>query len=255
MPTAIETKAQSHRKELAKLEREVEALREQLRHAQGLATLGTMTAMVAHEFNNILTPMINYAQQAKSNPALIDKAITRAADDGLRAAEICGAILGLTDASRAAPAELNLDDLVRQTVTAMGRDPRKDGIEMTIDIPTDLVIRIRRTELQQVVLNLIMNARSAVLAKAPPRLVQVWARRKRKRLVLRVSDNGEGIPAKHLSKIFEPFFTTKQGGNGSTDGRGLGLSICRQIAAALGGQIEVESTPGQGAAFTVSVPV
>ncbi|MCK4275015.1 MAG: HAMP domain-containing histidine kinase [Phycisphaerae bacterium] len=254
MSTAVETKAQSHREELAKLEMEVEALRQQLRHTQRLATLGTMTAMVAHEFNNILTPMINYAQLARSNPALVDKAIMRAADDGLRATEICGAILGLTDGSRAAPTEVNLDQLVRRTVAAMGRDPRKDGIEMPIDIPANLVIRIRRIELQQVVLNLIMNARSAVIDKAPPRLVRVWARRKRKRLVLRVSDNGGGIAAKHLSKIFEPFFTTKQGGNGSTDGRGLGLAICRQIVAALGGRIEVESTPGQGAAFTVSVP-
>ncbi len=83
-------------KKVKELQAQVDALRGELRRAQRLAAVGTMTAMVAHEFNNILTPIINYAQLAKNNPKMVPKAIARASEGGLRATEICKAILYVT---------------------------------------------------------------------------------------------------------------------------------------------------------------
>ena len=118
------------------LQAENRLLREQLTVLQRRATIGTLTAMVAHEFNNILTPVINYAQLARTNPEMTDKALTRAADGGLRATGICQAILGLSRGEEDPLAEVDVAALIAETVTAMGRDPQRDGIELSrLDIP------------------------------------------------------------------------------------------------------------------------
>lgn len=238
--------------QLAKLRGQVAALRSQLARAQRLATMGTMTAMVAHEFNNILTPIINYAQLAKMNPKLADKAIDRAADGGRRAACICNAILGMTREA-AQPARIDLAELVADTLCAMAREPQKDGIELRVSIPPDLDLVGRRVELQQVLLNLLINARAAVLGKPGLRRIEITASTNGDIARICVQDNGTGIEPKNLAKIFEPFFTTKTGGDDG--GSGLGLAICRQILTDMGGEISVSSEPGEGAAFTVSVPL
>ena len=244
----------AHAKGIRELQAEVQALRAQLQRSQRLAALGTMTAMVAHEFNNILMPVINYAQMAQKNPSYYVKAVAKAADGGQRAADICKAILGLARDQQAPPVTLGLADLVRETILAMGRDFHHDGIDLVLDVPKGLSFRTRKVELQQVLLNLLLNARSAVLAKASARRIEVSARIARGRVTLTVADNGVGIPPENLPRIFDAFFTTKSDDGDGDGGHGLGLSVCSDILKSLNGRIDVQSVLNQGATFTVDLP-
>jgi signal transduction histidine kinase len=240
----------SHARALTALRSQVRSLRRELLRARGLATLGTMTAMVAHEFNNILTPIVNYAQMARLKPDLTQKAVWHAAEGGRRAGQICDAILGLARHGSDQKEPLAILPLVRETVAAMARDPVRDGIELDIDVPPDLVAAGRRAELQQVILNLLLNARQAVLNRPGARRIEVCGKPSGRFVSLTVSDNGAGIPRKDLSHIFEPFFTAQADGKGT----GLGLAFCRQVTRGLGGRITARSREGEGATFTLAIP-
>jgi len=244
--------AETHEHQLARLEAEVQALRGQLHRTHRLATVGTMTAMVAHEFNNILTPMINYAQLAQKNPKLLNKAAARAADGGMRAATICNALLKITREDADRPVTIDAADLVNETLAAMGRDLARDSINLEIDVPKGLTLVASRVKLQQVLLNLILNARNALLGRPAPRQMLISFRRLDGDVIIRVHDNGVGIPAENIDRIFEPFFTTHP--DDDSDGSGLGLAICHQIVHAAGGTISVDSEPSKGATFTVTLP-
>jgi len=253
---AIETQSQStdasHQAKLQRLEAEVAALRHQLRESQKLATMGTMTAMIAHEFNNILTPIINYAQLAQSNPKLTGKAIDRAADGGQRAMEICRALLNMSGPGENHPVQCNLWQMAEETLAAMARPMEKDGIDLVVDIPQDLTLVTRPVEIKQVVLNLLINARQAVLdGHGPQRKVEITARKEDGWVILQIIDTGVGFDESQAEQIFQPFYTTRSE-DGS--GHGLGLAFCRQIAESNGGSISAEGRPGQGAAFTVQIP-
>lgn len=202
----------THQEQLERLRAENEALRAELMRAQQLANMGTMAAMVAHEINNVLTPLVSYAQLAQSDPSFAAKALARAADGGHRAAAICQSLLGLT-AEADCPKELvRLAALVRDTFEAMARDPQKDLIELTVDIDESLDLSTRRVEFQHVLLNLLLNARAAVLKNTAARAIRVAARRLRDGqpgVEIQVADNGPGIDPEMTARIFEPFFTTR----------------------------------------------
>ncbi len=238
----------------ARLEEEIRELHEQLRRVQRLAALGTMSAMLAHEFNNILTPIINYAQMARKNPRLREKAVTRAAEGGQRASDICQAILGIARGSSPEPVRVNVSALVSEAILAMGRNPRRDAIDVVLSAPADLAIRTRKVELEHVLLNLLINARQAVLDRPRPRKIEISARTCDGGAVIRVRDNGPGIPPEIQPRVFEPFFTTRTGRDGKDEGSGLGLALSREIVQSLGGEIRLESQPGKGATFTVQIP-
>jgi signal transduction histidine kinase len=240
-------------RQMSALRAEMEALREQLWRAHRLATVGTMTAMVAHEFNNILTPIINYAQLASQNPAMLSKAVARAADGGQRATRICKAILGMTRQNDVEPEAFRFVELIQQTLDAMARPLVRDRIELLVDVPADLSITARRIELQQVLLNLLINARTAVLSRGAMRQIEVGARHDEGKILIRVGDNGTGICRRHIGQIFQPFFTTKDPDD-DDGGHGLGLTICLEIITAMDGTISADSEPGQGATFTIVLP-
>jgi len=210
--------------------------------------------MVAHEFNNILTPIISYAQMAQRNPSMTAKALDRAFDGGQRATDICRAILGMAREEPAEPVRVNLGQLISDTLLAIGRDPKRDAIEIVIRTPADLAIITRKVELQQVLMNLLLNARAAVLAKNTPRRIEISASAAGPDAVIRVSDNGVGIPRENIKRIFEPFFTTKPSPDGTPGGHGLGLAVCQEIVRSLKGEISVDSTPGCGTTFSVLLP-
>lgn len=241
--------------DVARLQAENQALREQLRHAQRLATVGTMTAMIVHEFNNILTPIINYAQLAEGgDPEMMRKAVARAADGGQRASDICSALLRMLRAEEGELVEAELLEIVQDSLLAMGRDLAKDGIALDLSVPPALRLTTRPAELKQVLVNLVLNARSAVLKRGHGGSVAIAARKRGKRVVLTVADTGCGIEPEHMAKLFQPFFTTKTGEQHEEKGNGLGLAICREIVTDMGGQITVESAPGEGTTFTITLP-
>ena len=254
MPTYTKIKGKANGEQLERLQAEVEALRKQLREAHQLATVGTLTAIVAHEFNNILTPIINYAKMAQSNPALIDKALSHATNGGNRAAKICRSLLDATSNDRNDRQTIYLAELVNETLDVMARAPDKDAITLNLNFPDDLKITTRPAELQQVLLNLLINAREAVLNKSGPRRIAVSAVVEDKHIIIRLADNGVGIVGENLEKIFQPFFSTKSKGPDRPTGYGLGLAFCRNAMSILGGDISVESTPGEGTTFTLRLP-
>ena len=241
--------------QLLALARENESLRRQLRHCQELATVGTMTAMIAHEFNNILTPIINYTQMAaEGDEEMVPKAIRKAAEGSQRAADICEALLSLLRDRTAEPVRVNLAEMVDQSLLAMGRSPSKDGIEMGLTIPTGVKVLARPGELKQVIINLLINARAAILSNGKRRRIDITAVRTPEAVVFSVADSGTGIAPEHMPRLFEPFFTTKNGDGNDEVGTGLGLAFCREILTTMDGAIHAESIPGQGATFHVTLP-
>ena len=253
MSTATADQIQTHQEQLARLRAEVASLQAQLDQANKLATIGTMTAMVAHEFNNILTPIINYARMARNNPALVGKALDRAADGGKRATSICSALLGTVRAAPEACEPVDLQDLVERTLDAMARRPEKDSIALSIDVPAELSTT-SPVEFQQILLNLLLNARTALMQSAGPRRIAVSARPDGDQILIEVADNGVGIGADQHEKIFQPFHSNYSAVAGSEPGTGLGLAFCRRVLQRLGGSIAVDSQPGEGAVFTVRLP-
>ena len=206
--------------------------------------------MVAHEFNNILTPVLNYAQMAmEGDEAMRDKAIQRAYEGAVRAGCICRALLDVGGNGSDKPERVSLQELVESTLAVMGRAPAKDGIRLVKKVPADLKITTRPAELKQVLLNLLLNAHQAVLAKRRGKSISITAARSNGQVRIRVADTGAGIPREDLEHIFEPFFTTK----GDT-GSGLGLAVCREIVALLRGRLTVRSEPGKGTCFTIVLP-
>jgi signal transduction histidine kinase len=226
----------------------------QLQVLQRQAAIGSLTAMMVHEFNNILTPMINYAALAKQNPDLTDKALHWAHEGGLRASHICQAIQGIfrreTGPNRSGP----IHRLVHETIEATARPPEKDQIDLAVSIPEDLEAAVPAAELQLVMLNLYTNARRAVLQSGGIRRILVTGCRQSDGVLMKVVDSGCGLGGELGERIFEPFFTTTDPGDIKHRGGGLGLTVCRHIVSSWPGRIWADGEQGHGTAFFVQMP-
>ena len=242
-------------KHFEQLEAQFQQVRDGLTHSHRLATLGTIASVVAHEYNNILTPVISYAQLALSEPedrALMRKAVEKALSGAERAAKISSSLLGFSresDDQHAAP----LRGTITEAISCLGRDLSKDGIALTVDVP-DVLVAMPPLNLQQVVLNLVLNARKAMKRGGQ---LRITGREDGLQVHLDVADTGPGIPAEILDRLFEPFVTQALDGSGEgaeNRGTGLGLCICRELMRNAGGRIEVASTPEKGATFHLTVP-
>ena len=244
-------------REFEQLESQLQQVREGLTHSHRLATLGTIAAIIAHEFNNILTPIMTYSQLALANPqdqpALL-KAVEKAASGSERAAKICSSLLGFAreaDEQHAAPLRRTVDD----AIACMAREPQKDNLDLAVDLP-DVQVALAPLSLQQVLLNLLLNAKKALGPRGGK--IRITGRVEGSLVRLDVSDNGPGIPPAIRDRLFEPFVTQRirEEGDDSPEkrGTGLGLCICRDIVHQAGGFISVDSTPGQGATFHITLP-
>jgi two-component system phosphate regulon sensor histidine kinase PhoR len=125
-------------------------------------------------------------------------------------------------------------------------------LHLQLDVPGELSVHVDRRALEQVLLNLLDNA-----VKYTPvgGRVRVQATRDGERCAVRVSDTGPGLEARHLARVFERFYRADPGRSRDTGGTGLGLSIVKHLAGAMGGEVRVESRPGEGSTFTVLLPV
>jgi signal transduction histidine kinase len=241
---------------LAGLEHQLHDLERQVLGLQRMASLGTVSAMLAHEFNNVLTPIVSYCQYAlhRDDPALTRTAVEKTLKNAQRLTLLCTRILGMAVDEQMGSRPTPLASLVRDTILCLGRDLEKDNITLTVEVAEELSARAHAASLQQVLFNLVINARQAMLGAAG-RLTISGARTADGRVALHVADTGCGIRAEHIDRIFEPFFTTK-GPDARPDrgGVGLGLHVCRRLMAEQEGEISVRSQPGQGTTFTLTLP-
>ena len=253
--------AQTLTQQLRHAQEELSLLREQIMQSQRLATIGTIAAVIAHEFNNILTPVISYSQFAltsansdKPDAELIKKALTKSFAGATKAGRICTSMLGLAR-GESEHGDVSIQNLVEETLLVLARDPQKDGIALRVQVQPDLNVRGDAVQLEQVLLNLLINARQAMNSKSGSITIKAVDVPEQNHIRLSVIDTGPGIAPKHLDKIFDPFFTTKgTAKRGESRGTGLGLAICREIIEAHAGRIDVKSELGKGTTFELLLP-
>ena len=242
--------------ETEQLRAEVQALREQLAHAQRLASLGELASTTAHEFNNVLMTILNYAKMGirhKDEPTR-DKALDKIYASAQRAAKITATVLGSARNRSGDFEPTDLVQLVEDSLVLLERELQKYRIRLEKQFQPVPPILAAGNQIQQVLLNLLTNARQA-MAGGGTLLLKIGQDAATGMVELTVRDTGCGIPADKLPRIFEPFFTTKSGPDASgKGGTGLGLSACRTIIEAHRGRVRVESTVGKGTAFIIKLP-
>ena len=234
-----------------------DALKSQLAHLQHLANIGTVSHMIAHEINNLLTPLRSYAALALENRddrSLAEKALQRVLRNCERASKITESMLDLADGHTQPKTHVRIIGLVEEIFTCLCRDFAKDGITVQTSVPEDLAVWAVPVQIQQVVMNLILNAREAMLPRGG--VLSVTATETADSVRIEVSDTGDGIEQADLQKIFETFFTTKTDRRSPDEysGAGLGLAFCKMIVDEHGGSISVESIPTQGSKFRIALP-
>ncbi|MHC4388052.1 MAG: sensor histidine kinase [Planctomycetota bacterium] len=255
--TSIIEKRLSLHKRLTSEQQENSELKSQVTQLQALASIGTATCMVAHELNNLLLPLGNYATLALSNPddkLLIEKALRKTVRISERATEIMESMLSIANGQMREKKETPLIILVEEVFNCLCRDFAKDKITVNLKVPQNLVVWAVPVQIQQLLMNLILNARDAMLP--PGGILTIEAGQTADAVVIEVSDTGCGIERNNLENIFEPFFTTKKDQSSSSQdlSAGLGLAFCKQIADAHGGLITVQSIPNQGTTFNINLP-
>ncbi|HMB95460.1 MAG TPA: ATP-binding protein [Tepidisphaeraceae bacterium] len=248
--------------EIARMQAQLEAVRQQLTETQRLATIGTIAAVIAHEFNNLLTPIVSYSQFAlqsaegdKPDMELIKKALSKAFGSASKAGKICTSMLSLAR-GESSFGEVSIQKAIDEVLMVLARDPQKDGIALRVQVQPELSVNGDPVQLEQVLLNLLINARQAMLGKGGSLTVKAMKTDDGAEVRIQVIDTGPGIPEKLLPKIFQPFFTTKgTAKQGESKGTGLGLAICKEIIEHHKGRIEVTSEIGRGTTFTIHLPI
>jgi len=246
---------------LALMQNQLDALREQLTESQRLATIGTIAAVIAHEFNNLLTPIVSYSQFALQSAEgetpdmdLIRKALNKSFQSSSKAGRICTSMLGLAR-GESSFGKVSVQTMVDETLLVLARDPKKDGIALRVQVQPDLHIIGDPVQVEQILLNLLINARQAMLGRGGSITIKAQSVESDEARI-QVIDTGPGIPEKLIPKIFQPFFTTKgTTRKGEAKGTGLGLAICKEIVEHHQGRIEVQSEVGKGTTFSVYLPV
>jgi signal transduction histidine kinase len=247
---------QSRRRRAA--EAEAAEQRQEVAHLMRVSVLGELSGAIAHEISQPLTAILSNAQAAlelleRKSPDLaeIREAITDIVHEDNRAGDVIGRLRGLLKRGERKSEAVDLNELVKSTITLL----HSELIGRNIEIETDLARGLRQTwgdpvQLQQVLLNLFLNAMDAMTStKEPSRRVKVsTCLLKDGAVEVRIRDRGHGIKPENQAKLFKPFYTSKE------HGLGLGLSICSTIAQAHGGALSVVNHPDRGAVAVLSLP-
>jgi signal transduction histidine kinase len=231
------------------LEETVEQRTAEMLHIQKMDAIGQFVAGVAHEFNNLLTPIGAVSELLRSSKPEEQEALLLLVDGAVsRAAELVRRLLTFTRKGRTKPERVDVaavaDEVVRFVTPSLDR-----SIELVWKRPEPQVARLDPGQLHQVLLNLLVNARDALEGQPKPRIV-VEVTGREDTVQVRVSDNGPGIPRDIRDRVFDPFFTTKDIGKGS----GLGLSVVLGIVESNGGQVTLDCPPGRGTQVSCIFP-
>jgi len=240
---------------------QLQAAQRKLVQTDRLASLGQLSASVAHEINNPVSGVLNLSmllqrmlQEDGVPPERLEefrKYLSQIAAETARVGRIVSDLLAFSRRSRPLRAPADLNWIVRTTLSLAQHKMKLSNVRVESHLAETLPqADCDASQIQQVVLNLLLNAAEATEGRGD-RVVRVATEGGAAEVRLIVSDNGEGIPPENLARIFDPFFTTKAEGKGV----GLGLAVSYGIIQAHGGDIEVRNTAGGGATFVVSLPV
>ncbi|WP_082702162.1 ATP-binding protein [Pseudacidovorax intermedius] len=228
----------------------------QLQHVQRLASLGEMASTLAHELNQPLMALSNFASAAKAfarqgEQALLAQSLDETIEQAQRSAEIVRRIRGFVRQRTAGAEDCAVATLVAEALALLRGELRENQVAPVVRMPDGLpLLRVDRVLLAQVLLNLVSNSLHAMRAVPPAqRSLEIEAERLDGRVRIHVADRGSGIDAAIGEQVFAPFFTTRPGG------LGLGLNICRTIAEAHRGRLFFQARPGGGTIFTLELPI
>lgn len=230
-------------------------------HKQSLASLGAVAAGVAHEINNPVHGIMNYAHLLKQEvepDTAAREFVEEIAHEAQHVADIARSLLRFGRTDDALAVATSIGDIVEHTLSLMRSSLVQDGITLRLQVDPDLPETIcRATQLEQAIMNLIANARDAVRARSPERtdarVITIEATQRVRDgdlwIVVKVTDTGDGFDPALAERIFDPFFTTR-----GPESTGLGLSVSLGIIQSHGGQLTCESVRGKGASFRFEIP-
>jgi signal transduction histidine kinase len=247
---------------------EVGAEREQIdariRQQQRLESIGTLVSGVAHEINNPMQGILNYAElihASAEDPKTVREFAGEITRESKRVAVIVRGLLAFSRQDRGQRREqIQIDTLIESMLSLIRSVMRKDNIRLLIDVPSSLpALWCRPLQIQQIIMNLVTNARDALNSRYPEhheqKLIEIrtrtFTREHTAWLRLTIADRGTGMPEDVRARIFDPFFTTKA----NDQGTGLGLSISHDIAVEHGGVLWVESAVGVGTSVHLELPL
>ena len=240
-------------------EDKIRQLEEQLLHADRLVILGELTAGIAHEINQPLTAIAAYADAGKhligrsgdKNPENIQLICERIAEQSRRAAEVVQRLRKLVRTGSVTKARHDINQIVRNTLLLFEYETKKHNIELEFYPAEEIdILFVDDIQIQQILVNLVKNGLDAIntVEKEGGRIT-IQVNKVGKVVAVKVQDNGPGVAQADRPHLFESFFTTKP------RGVGLGLSICKNIAAAHGGNLRYESPVEGGSRFTLTLPL
>lgn len=224
---------------------------EKIAHKDKMEAIGNLAAGIAHEIRNPLTSIKTFVEllpQKYDNPLFREKISYFVPREIERLNSLLNTLLDYARPRKSLQQTENLLDLVRNTLVLFGTMFEKNKIRIAVEIDPDLKVFVDRQQIQQVFINVIMNAVEATEGVSEPKIL-IAAEQKAKEVIIVFQDNGMGIENDNLRKIFDPFFTTKP------TGTGLGLAVSYQILKENMGRIWVESKPGEGTKVFISLPI
>ncbi len=233
-------------------------LRQLVWHADRVAQAVTITASLAHELCRPLTAILSNAQagmrlMAAANPDLeeIREIFSDIVADGKRAGSVVGGLRNLLRNKETVREKIDLAETIRQTLALLHGEMHQKQVQLSLELEPDSPVLADAPQIQQVILNLVMNALEAMQTQpiAQRRLELSLQRKSNGEAVVAVRDAGAGIPENYLEKVFEPFWTSKQ------DGLGIGLAISRSIIESHQGRLWFSNNPDRGATFYFALPL
>ncbi len=242
------------------LEREKQEMQRQLFQTSKLASIGELSAGVAHEINNPLNAVVNFAQLLKDDGVARNETEQQMLDgiieEGHRIAKIVRDLLTFARQDPHMPVQITIAEVIKNSISLFGHQLEKDEIEVEVDVtPDTFPVRADASRLRQVFVNIISNAHHALQAgDADKKMLRITGRNVERggsqSVRIEFYDNGTGIRSEHVDKVFDPFFTTRR----DSGGTGLGLSLSFGIIHDYGGNITVESDGNSFTQFVVELP-
>lgn len=222
--------------------------------ADKMAAVGLLAAGIAHEFNNIWASVQGYAELAQQNPKFTEPLVHVCLEQSERAAEIIHAMLSFSNLRVGMRPGVKVRTLVEAIRRLVEMELRTRGVDLVLQFDDEPQVTGNESMLQQVLLNLVVNAYQAVGENGT---VTVRVGCEEPFAVISVRDTGPGLTPDQIARLYEPFYTTKGalGGNELEDGTGLGLTLCHNLVRLHRGTMDVRSHPGDGSEFIVRLPL